>query len=273
MEKTTELTIENIEQVIIDTFEDVLMMSSEEQSKSRTPENPKKFNDNSLDCENGPLLIYPNYRNKTTSEEPATRMSEQELKQKLIEKLIDHKIQCFYSVETPSNECYNFKNEYPKVDSKGQSARFDLSLYNKGKKVFSHLEFKHGNVEESCITKDLLKLSLEPSELNETRNYFIHIIDGFNKRTEDSLTKKYIDENINNTKTISNGEKDQLYEKIREGLSGSVVIYLLVVRNQMEEYGGSQKSPVKGYFKLVYNKDTGLNWEKSWHLYKDGQFE
>jgi hypothetical protein len=244
-----ELSNKNIEKIIIDTFNDVLKMSSEEQITK-----PIEF-DKDVSCEKGPVLMYPEYRNKTTVEEdkPSPRMSEQELKQKFIDNLKKSEIHCFYSVETPSKDSYNFK-KIPRLDRGGQSALFDLSLYDKNKKIFSHLEFKCGNVVAFCITKDLLKLSTEPGL---DKNYFIHIVNGFDKGTYKSLNRKYVGE-----LPTKNEDEENLYKIIRDGLSKRIIIYLLVVRNQIKEYNGSKDKPVSGFFKLVYD-NTGLNWK--WH--------
>lgn len=133
----------------------------------------------------------------------------------------------------------------------------------KVKKFFSHLEFKCGNVKCLCIKKDLLKLSKEPGK---GKNYFIHIVDGFNDSTMKSLTKKYVRE-----PPYKNKDVQDLYETIKKGLNEKIIICLLVVRNQIKEYGGSQKEPVRGYFKLVYN--NGLNWNNSWYRYDENNNE
>ena len=258
------LNNENVVKIINDTIKSVLQMSSKEQRDSRTPDNAADFK--TASCKEGPVLVYPKYRDKKTMDIPETRISEQELKQIFIASLGGSKINCFYSVETPSDKTYNFKSEIPKIDPDGQSALFDLSLYDKNKEIFSHLEFKCGNVDEFCITKDLLKLSAEPGK-GKGKNYFIHIINGFDGRTLKSLTKKYVGE-----LPTENEDEQTLYETIREGLSKRIIIYLLVVRNQIKDYGGSKDIPVSGFFKLVY-QNNDLNWKSSWYRYNENNNE
>ena len=75
-------------------------------------------------------LIFPKYRNKTV------RYSEQELKQIFLKNVEEDK-NYFYSIETPTEYGYRFKDsknlEVDKNHKKGehQAARFDISLYNK----------------------------------------------------------------------------------------------------------------------------------------------
>lgn len=121
--KNTDLNDGNVEKIIIDTFKGVLEMPSADDDKAGS-------------CEEGPVLMYPEYRDKETVETPVTRISEQELKQKFIACLGDSKIKCFYSVETPSKNPYNFQCIPKMDDSGGKSALFDLSLYDKSKEIF-----------------------------------------------------------------------------------------------------------------------------------------
>lgn len=96
----------------------------------------------------------------------------------------------FYSIETPTKEIYRFSENGEKNNPKigeGQSANIDLTIYNK-KFVRTHLlEFKFGN-KDTC-TKDFLKLLCDDKQCKT--NYYINILETFNKSTRDSVEEKY----------------------------------------------------------------------------------
>lgn len=138
-------------------------------------------------------LIYPK-GNKNER-----RCSEQELKQIFIENVCKDG-RFYYSVETPSEFAYNFKDKSnPQIffnETKTQeksSSRIDLTLYENGDNNAPkyHIEFKNGQAEKSSIKKDMLKMAFEPSK----GNYFFHIIvtggNDTNSSTQDALYGKF----------------------------------------------------------------------------------
>ena len=111
----------NVEELIIETFKKAVHMIEENKEYTSLSGKPK--------------IIYPCYSQKLGSGK--TRISEQEIKQLFIQTLIEDKKNDFYfSVETPTEYRYVFKNKPKVVKSKEGipnenpvSARFDLCLY------------------------------------------------------------------------------------------------------------------------------------------------
>lgn len=134
-------------------------------------------------------IIFPNY----SDDEP--RYSEQELKCVFIKKL--ESLGFYFSVETPSKYKYRFvDNDEPRVLLKEeetkeifQSSMIDLSLYDKGKNLISHIEFKHGQCPVFPVQKDLLKLLCESNTTEN--NYFVHYLDKSDSGTKKTIFKKY----------------------------------------------------------------------------------
>jgi hypothetical protein len=139
-------------------------------------------------------LIFPQYRcgNHTNKK----RISEQEARLLFIREL-DKEKDVFYSIETPTTKSYKFSDKEDKkyepkivsVEEGGQSASFDLTIYNAQFKRVHFLEFKNGNV--NTYKKDFLKLLCD--EENK-ENYFVNIIerDDLEKgRTLKSIKDKY----------------------------------------------------------------------------------
>lgn len=107
-------------------------------------------------------LVFPKYRNKSV-----VRLSEQELRFLFIErfnKYCDaHDIKLFYSIETPSEETYNFEATPKKhCDAPdGESAQFDMVIFDESKERRCLIEFKNNNNDAGEHEKDFLKLSVE----------------------------------------------------------------------------------------------------------------
>ena len=186
-------------------------------------------------------LIFPKYRNKTV------RYSEQELKQIFLRN-VEEDGNYFYSVETPTEYGYRFKDsknlEVDKNHKKGkhQAARFDVSLYteNKIETLASRIEFKHGNSKSIC--KDLLKLAKEVKFTKEKKNFFVHYHyveeTSWKSDTFSSLFEKY-------SKSV-----DEIESKIEneEDLS-KVIVYLVCIH-------GKDKSASTYHFSLADLKDN-----------------
>jgi hypothetical protein len=140
-------------------------------------------------------LIFPKYCcGKHAGEK---RVSEQEARLLFIREL-EKQSNFYYSIETPSSKLYKFsdKNDKkfePKIipvgQESGQSASFDLTIYNNKSERMHFVEFKNGNVD--TVKKDFLKLLCDEKD---KENYFVNILerDNLNKRnTLDSIITKY----------------------------------------------------------------------------------
>lgn len=224
----------NVEELIIETFKKAVKMENR---------NVEMGNNNETKPDENIRIIYPCYSDKTK------RFSEQEIKQLFIQTLIenqklnkDPENDFYFSVETPTEYKYVFKNE-PKVvkskevipDENPVSARFDLCLYRYQQNEFTReylIEFKAKNkaknqgVEEEKakeIKKDFLKLFAEGKDQNH--QYFIHVIDSYDKETEKSINEKY---------TVSMKYCEEYFEKQKEDTyqQKDIIIYLLILNNK-----------------------------------------
>jgi len=151
-----------------------------------------------IKIQNPPKLIFP------TKREAIIRKSEQEARVFFCNELesINNK-GMYYSIETPTIEKYSFKEKENLSNKKGQSARFDLTIFfEKNKKVERsvNIEFKNTNSDDFSIKKDILKLISE----NQS-GIFFHILHSI-----DSGTFK------NNRKTIGTGVFNKYIRGIKE---------------------------------------------------------
>lgn len=138
-------------------------------------------------------LIFPKKRDETI------RVSEQELRFAFVEEFLKNEEakKWFYAVEVPTKDEYSFANkENPKVaeeGGKGQSASFDLVLYAKndnGFKTIALIEFKAGNPDKFCYSKDLVKLENENEGDDEVLRFFIEIVENTNSGTKLNIESK-----------------------------------------------------------------------------------
>lgn len=133
-------------------------------------------------------IFFPNYSSGEM------RCSEQELKCLFLSNL--SKTDFLYTVETPSKYPYRFKNKKPlvlldnkKSDDTYKSSMIDVSIYDKSKKLLSHMEFKHGTCSVFPIQKDFLKMICESESVD--RNYFVHYVEVSDKKTREAVFEKY----------------------------------------------------------------------------------
>ena len=120
---------------------------------------------------NGELsrLIFPQYS------KGETRLSEQELRFIFVEQFNKYcnehqELKWFYSVETPTECKYLFSEKGAKIeprrdDDNGKSAMVDLAIHNDKLNRIALIEFKALNPDETCFTKDFVKLGSEPVTL------------------------------------------------------------------------------------------------------------
>ncbi len=163
---------EIIEEIISNTFR-IVQNVFDFQRESE----PKSFISSSRESS----IIFPK---KTDNKD---RISEQELRFIFVEqfnKSIDvEKNKLFYSIETPTENLYDFSGNEPRVIGQtehkntgaGRSANIDLVIFQKDGKHINRIaiiEFKALNPSKKNYKKDILKLQTEPGKLK----YFIHII-------------------------------------------------------------------------------------------------
>ena len=133
-------------------------------------------------------LIFPSKRDTDKKGVRIVRYSEQELRFLFVEQFNQYcqnnHLNWFYSVETPTKYKYRFSEEKdtPKVDpEKGQSAMFDLTIYNKQFNRIALIEFKAGNPAEEDFTKDFLKLREEGADI---LTFFIMYVQSYQRNDD-----------------------------------------------------------------------------------------
>lgn len=120
----------------------------------------------------GSRVIFPSYSKKNRNEK--IRISEQELRFIFVEQLnkyCDNTVdfEAFYSVETPTEEKYDFSDKSnphkvtPDGDKKGQSAMVDLTIHSASGERLCLMEFKSQNPLPFAYKKDIAKLNAETS--------------------------------------------------------------------------------------------------------------
>jgi len=123
-----------------------------------------------------PALVFPAKRNGEI------RISEQEARLLYCKELDDSSY--YYSLETPTNNKYNFSNQ----KGSGRSGNVDLTIYKGGEKFHpaANIEFKKGQPEQKYVNKDLKKLIRE----SPPGNWF-HVVKNANATTISSLFAKF----------------------------------------------------------------------------------
>lgn len=145
-------------------------------------------------------LVFPCKRGCRYSE---VRISEQELRFAFVEQFNiycnDKKNNCnlFYSVETPTRGRYHFpkgKNVQPVVydesEHGGQSAAFDMTIYDDKMQRVCLIEFKAHNVDPHDYLKDYAKLRNSIEGDDDVLRYFINILKTYNDSTVKSIKGK-----------------------------------------------------------------------------------
>lgn len=122
----------------------------------------------------GPYLVYPNYREK----EKGMRISEQETRTLMTHILEKEKV--YYSIETPTKETYYFSG------AKAMSAQTDLTIYDESKNNLANVEFKAHNPVSKAIEKDIEKLFRE-----DVLGVWYHTLKNNNSGTIPALFKKF----------------------------------------------------------------------------------
>lgn len=126
-------------------------------------------------------ILFPCYRSGKR------RISEQELRQQFIEEVRRTYPSWYYSVETPTESCYDFKHGVEATE-KGRSARFDLTLYDEQRHPIAFIEFKaHGRTTQPSYAKDFSKLAHIEGDVCRL---FVQLFEGFNETTLENLVKE-----------------------------------------------------------------------------------
>ena len=135
----------------------------------------------------GTRLVFPKYSGGTKK-----RVSEQELRFVFVELLqpLLKKYDYYYSVETPTEDKYQFSNKgkycTPTASEDGQSASFDLTIKDSIGENIAIIEFKAKSASTHEYAKDLCKL-WNPKEKSK---YFINLFEKIEKSTEKAFCNK-----------------------------------------------------------------------------------
>lgn len=145
-------------------------------------------------------IVFPKYS------DGETRLSEQELRFVFVDIFnkycASHFLNWYYSVETPTMYKYKFSDKGHKIepvrdDENGQSAMIDLAIHDSKLNRIALIEFKALNPDESCFSKDFVKLENEPNVLT----YFLMYVKSHDNGTIKSLKLK-VDSKADNTEFI-----------------------------------------------------------------------
>ena len=148
-------------------------------------------------------IIFP-YSCERETRTRETRISEQELRFIFVEQLNKeiadegNAWDVYYSVETPTKgDKYCFpQKEKPYYnldkdkDGKGDSANFDLVIFDNEFQRIALIEFKANNPSEHDHQKDILKLKQREEIVGNPLRYFLEIVKKANRRTYKSLYNK-----------------------------------------------------------------------------------
>jgi len=150
------------------------------------------------------------------SDEKRRRVSEQEARF-LFTRELESQTEYYYSVETPTMETYRFSGvDIPKIAEDGRSGNVDVCLYDSQHQRIHLVEFKAHNVDVVDMLKDFLKLRYD-NDGEKLTNYFVHLLETYNKGTIDNLIGKY--------KTIFEF-RDEDYERNNNLIKNDVVVCL-----------------------------------------------
>lgn len=186
-------------------------------------------------------LIFPTYSGKNGN----YRVSEQELRFEFIHQFLKSQEEnggntpkLYYSIETPTKKKYRFSKPkdssefndgYPKEDTTGKSAQFDVVLFNEKAQRVCLIEFKAKNPSQILYVKDLLKLNAEGED---KVCFFVQILMGFDKPTEESIIEKLLEQKSQN-------------EEIRKNLCLNNTIYICHVLKKIPK---TRNDRVKIYY-------------------------
>jgi len=146
-------------------------------------------------------LIFPCYSSQNKTNQNLVRVSEQELRFLFIETFCkycdDNNLDYYYSIETPSQYKYVFSEKIEsgkplprkadKEDVSPVSARFDMAIYNKNRKIVALVEFKNNESDSDKYEKDFIKLH---EEKEDRICLFIDLIEASDSGTLEGIKKR-----------------------------------------------------------------------------------
>jgi hypothetical protein len=155
---------EALEQIIIETFDTI-----DKIYQNRNGE---------ITNSSGSRLIFPCYSNQNKTNQHQVRVSEQELRFVFVETFCKYcdknKLNYYYSIETPSQYKYVFSEKIEsgkplprkadKYDESPVSARFDMAIHDKDRKIVALVEFKNNESDSDKYEKDFIKLHEEKED-------------------------------------------------------------------------------------------------------------
>lgn len=172
-----------VEDILRATFKELMGIYSDQDYFENPSAEKGRFVDRPVHLATGKMIFPCYYKDR---EPYQNRISEQELRFLFVKKLLDSQNDYYYSVETPTQEKYQFTGV-----KKFISGNIDLCLYKREGQEYRRchlLEFKNKNGTEKGIKKDFEKLLTEPVTEG---NYFIHLIEKADSGTYKNLSKKY----------------------------------------------------------------------------------
>ena len=195
-------------------------------------------------------LVFPKYRNKDK-----IRVSEQELRFLFVERFnnycTDNNLNLFYSIETPSEESYDFRAT-PKKHcnaNEGESAQFDMVIYDESKERVCLIEFKNNSNDAGEHEKDFLKLSVE-GKGKEKLCYFISLAEssdngtlGENQDAKQGIIPKF--KRFKDNDEICYDNITYICHCINNRGTGFNTIYAGIVTDKVKDYyGWEEKSKI-----------------------------
>lgn len=161
-------------------------------------------------------LIFPPYSDEERDGE--LRVSEQELRFTFVDVFNEYcripennASDLRYSVETPTNGKYRFKNtDAPQIDdNSGISGNMDLVIHDKNGERLCLIEFKANNPEPKDIEKDLVKLTNCEERDRETGKPIPRYFIGMVKSNQPKGTKKSIKEKLDKIRVKPKEERNK----------------------------------------------------------------
>lgn len=166
----------------------------------------EKHNNVPIEVAGGSRLIFPCY-GEHHNPKCEVRVSEQELRFAFVEAFYEYcrkekHLELFYSVETPTELKYSFKDTPRKCEDNEcncKSGSFDLVIHDNQMNRIAYIEFKANNAGKKEHLKDFCKLQPK-DQYDSSLKYFIEIVSSYNDSTRSNLEGKFKDAKDKNNK-------------------------------------------------------------------------